>query len=59
VYSRPAHLQAGEDLSGHGAIQGDKLLGSVELDAAEAVNRVEQDIVRLVAGEFLGNFGSC
>jgi hypothetical protein len=57
VYQRPTHLQTGEDFSGHGAIKGVELLGSVELDAAEAVDRVEQDIVRLVAGEFLGNFG--
>lgn len=48
-----SNLESGENLACHGAVQGIELLGTVELNAAEAVDGVEQDIIGLIAGELL------
>jgi hypothetical protein len=45
------NLQTRENLSDHGAIEGVELLGSIELNAAKTVNRVEQDVIGFVSGE--------
>lgn len=52
------YLQAGEDLSCHRPIERVELLGPVELNAPEAVDGAEQDVVGLIAGELFGNIGS-
>jgi hypothetical protein len=50
-------LQSRKNLASHGAIEGVELLGSVELNAAETVDGIEQNIVGLIAGELFGDFG--
>lgn len=50
-----ANLQSRENLASHRAVEGVELLGSVELNAAETVDRVEQHIVALIAGELFGD----
>lgn len=52
-------LQTGENLADHGAIERVELLGSVELNVAQAVQGIEQNIVRLVPGEFFGDICGC
>ena len=47
------------DLADHGAIEGVELLGAVELDGAEAVEGVEEDILGFVAVAGLEAFVGC
>ena len=50
-----SNLQSRDNLASHRAVEGVELLGSVELNAAEAVDRVEQDVITLIAGELFGD----
>lgn len=49
------NLQTREDLARHRAIQGIELLGAVELDRADSVDGIEQDIIGLISGLFFGH----
>lgn len=53
-----SNLQPRENLASHRGVEGVEFLGSVELNAADAVDRVEQNIIALIAGEFFGNIRS-
>lgn len=46
-----SNLQSGENLARHGAVQGIELLGSVELNAAKTIDRIEQNIISLISGK--------
>lgn len=52
-----ADLESGNDFAGHGGVEGVELLGAVQLDGADAVDVVEEDVVGVVAGLFFGYIG--
>lgn len=52
-------LQARDDLPSHRAIETVQLLGPVELDGADAVDGVEEDIIRFVAGLLTDFYLAC
>lgn len=51
------YLQAGEDLSCHRPIERVELLGPVELNAPQAVDGAEQNVIGLITGELLRDIG--
>jgi len=49
-----ADFESGDYLAGHGGVEGVELLGTVQLDGADAVDVVEEDVIGVVAGLFFG-----
>lgn len=52
-----ADFESGDYFAGHGGVEGVELLGPVQLDGADAVDVVEEDVVGVVAGLFSGYIG--
>lgn len=48
---KPTHLQSWDDLPRHAPVQRVELLGPIELDCADAVQAVEEHVVRFVFGQ--------